>query len=369
MPQGRLRYYVLAGPLQDQHTTSTDLSVQTFIRDSVTVIGTYTPFFDLFLLWMPSAHVYFDSYAIYNPSALATQHPEWIMKDVSGNQLFIPWGCANGTCPQYAGDFANPAFVAYQISQIRQYLFPAAAVAGFRGLWLDDVNLSMRASDASGNEVAPVDPATRAPMTAGAWAWYFQAYMTAIRAALPPSIAVLHNSIWFTPDSSFVHAEIGAADYINLERGFSDPGITGGTGQFSLSALMKFIDLVHSLGASVVIDEYFVANLNYAVAGYFLTNNGNDMIGFADLPLIQAGWPRILSANLGAANWGSRSQPQPGLWTRHFTGGDVYLNEPGNLPVTFSLLAPVMYDSDGVAHSSPVTLNPQTGVTLFYKKP
>ena len=47
-----------------------------------------------------------------------------MLKDPQGNALYIPWGCADGTCPQYAGDIANPAFIDYQIAQIKN-CFPA----------------------------------------------------------------------------------------------------------------------------------------------------------------------------------------------------------------------------------------------------
>src|SRR5205085_10818824 len=35
-----------------------------------------------------------DVYAIYKDGALATQHPEWILRDQSGNELYIPYGCS-----------------------------------------------------------------------------------------------------------------------------------------------------------------------------------------------------------------------------------------------------------------------------------
>src|SRR5438067_11680782 len=57
----------------------------------------YSPYFDSRTAWYPNGYAYIDSYAIYTGSALATQHPEWILKDANGNKLFIPWACSNGS--------------------------------------------------------------------------------------------------------------------------------------------------------------------------------------------------------------------------------------------------------------------------------
>src|SRR5207244_5446572 len=50
--------------------------------------------------------------------------------------------------------------------------------------------------------------------------------------------------------------QIKAADYVNMERGFNDSGLTGGTGIWSVFAMMRFIDNVHSYGSHVIIQSY-----------------------------------------------------------------------------------------------------------------
>ena len=46
---------------------------------------------------------------------------------------------------------------------------------------------------------------------------------------------------------------MAAATLVNLEPGFGDAGLTGGTGQWSLYSLMLSIDSVHSVGSRVFI--------------------------------------------------------------------------------------------------------------------
>jgi hypothetical protein len=49
---------------------------------------------------------------------------------------------------------------------------------------------------------------------------------------------------------------MAAATLVNLEPGFGDAGLTGGTGQWSLYSLMLSIDSVHSVGSRVFIEDY-----------------------------------------------------------------------------------------------------------------
>ena len=106
---GTVRYCQRATQPWDSATSSTDPAVQASMRQNIWRLNTYTPYFDNKLSWMPNALVYIDSYAIYTNSPVASAHPEWILKDQAGNSLYIPWGCSNGSCPQYAADIANPS--------------------------------------------------------------------------------------------------------------------------------------------------------------------------------------------------------------------------------------------------------------------
>lgn len=365
MGTGNVRYFQLAGPVWDQFTSSTDPAMQTAIRNTLARIGTYSTYFDAKLPWMPRAFVYFDSYAIYTTGPVA--HPEWILKDAAGDNLYIPWGCADGTCPQYAGDISNPAFVASQIAAIQAALAGNASTPfGYMGLWLDDVNLNMSVGNGAGALVTPIDRATGQPMLPSAWRAYFANYVEAIRKALPQTIEILHNSVWSAalvpsaPDI-FVRRQINAAGYINLERGFGDPGLTGGTGFWSLSNLMNFIDYVHSVGTAVVIEDYYVANRLYSVACYLLIQNGSDFIGFSDQT--PANWPsNLYLIALGPAV--NARHKWSGIWRRDFYHGFALVNEPGAAPITITLPAG-MTDADGIPTAS-VTLGPSSGGVFKY---
>jgi hypothetical protein len=100
---GTVRYFQWAGSNWDSFTSSTDPHMQSMIRNDVSRMGTYTPFFNPKRSGMPRTQVYFDSYNIYSNFALATQHPEWILEDSMGRKRYIPRGCSGETCPRYAG--------------------------------------------------------------------------------------------------------------------------------------------------------------------------------------------------------------------------------------------------------------------------
>lgn len=314
------------------------------------------PYFNTNLSWMPNTWVYADLYAIYPNSTMATSHPEWILHDASGNKLYIPWGCANGTCPQYAADISDPGFRSWWISSTT-----TALAAGYKGVWVDDVNLEFRVSDGNGNAVAPIDFNTGLPMTATTWRMYMAQFVEQIRAALP-AYEILHNSIWYASPTEYsdpyVLRQIQAADYINMERGISDSGVTGMTGQFSVGDFLGFVDVVHSYGKNVVYDEY-ASNGDYALAGYFLISNGNDAIG--NQQMTPDNWWTGYEVNMGTPQgpryiWNN-------LLRRDFSQGLVLLNPPKTAPVTVTLPGPMTKLDDG-SNVSVVTLNPGQGIVL-----
>ena len=116
---------------------------------------TWAPYFDSRLDWYPNAWAYRDAYAVYRGSAQANAHPEWILKDAGGNKLYIPYGCGGGDCPQYAGDIGNPAFRAAWIANAR-----ATMSQGYKGLYIDDVNMQWRVGNGAGRDVDAIDPRT-----------------------------------------------------------------------------------------------------------------------------------------------------------------------------------------------------------------
>ena len=170
--------------------------------------------------------MYDDAYAIYPGSQMASQHPEWILKDAAGNNLYIPYGCSGGSCPQFAGDISNVEFRRNWIAEASAHI-----AHGYRGLFVDDVNLEQRTGNGQGQQVAPVDRSTGQPMSAASWRAYMAEFMAEIRAALP-NAEIVHNALWFansdagTNDPS-IRREIESANYVLLERGVNDSGLTG----------------------------------------------------------------------------------------------------------------------------------------------
>ena len=228
------------------------------------------------LSWFPNSWNYRDSYAIYNGNGEVTtwinqHHPEWILHDASGNKLYINFACNNnGSCSQYAADIGNKDFIHFWLTgcdlkgicdnvPIGQGGEEGIIALGYKGVFIDDVNMNMDTSNGTGNPVTPMDSNTGKPMTQLAWSQYMANFMVAIRQALPKNIEIAHNAVWFeggnggvtsdNPDPQDLNKEIQSANWIDLERGIVDGGIGSGGGHFGIDSMFKYVDLVHSLCA------------------------------------------------------------------------------------------------------------------------
>jgi hypothetical protein len=154
----------------------------------------------------------------------------------------------------------------------------------------------------------------------------------------------VHNAIWYAGGSQrqanpAVQRQIRAADWIEIEHGVNDSGLTGGNGQWSLRALFDYIDSVHAAGKRVVIDgaggqNPTPASLEYALACYFLISTGRDALGDGGAATPDSWWPGF-DVQLGAPV-GPRTD-WSGLMRRDFTGGMALVNEPSAKPVTVTL--------------------------------
>ncbi|HEV2981511.1 MAG TPA: putative glycoside hydrolase [Solirubrobacteraceae bacterium] len=358
--QGAVRFLGGSNQAFDAYTSGRDPAYGAFLRQHFSRMIVYSPYFDDKTSWYPRGWVYKDAYAIYRGSALAGEHPQWILKDGAGNPLFIPFACAQGSCPQYAGDISNPEFRSYWIASAR-----ATLAHGYHGLFIDDVNMEQRVSDGSGTLVAPIDDATGQPMTAEAWRRYMSVFMQEVRAALP-GVEIAHNVEWLadTPrraSDALIAAEIRAADYVNLERGVNDTGIRGGDGPYSLSGFLAYIDSVHALGRGVVLDGSASesAGIEYSLAAYLLISTGNDLVSAKGMTPDH--WFSGFDLNLGQA-LGPRREWM-GLLRRDFAGGIALVGAPESGSHSALLPAP-MRTLAGQTVSS-VTLGPASGVVLL----
>jgi Hypothetical glycosyl hydrolase family 15 len=319
---GQVRFIKEAKSDFDRYTRNPSPQRADWMRDHFFRQKAYAPYFDQRLSWYPNGWAYKDLYAIYVDEDLAREHPEWILRDSQGRKLYIPWGCSGGTCPQYAGDVGNPAFRAHWISQAR-----ATMAAGYKGLFVDDVNMEFRVGDGSGEEVAPIDPRSGRTMSHASWRRYVAEFVEGIRGKLA-GVEVAHNPIWYSghADES-VRRALLAADYVNLERGVNDKGLTRGGGQFGYETLLEHVDWLHGRGKAVVFDSYAKdrAGAEYNLASYFLVNGTRD--GFrTDYRAVPDDWWTGYDVDLGAAR-GGRYEWR-GLLRRDFKNGYVLVNQP-----------------------------------------
>jgi hypothetical protein len=354
---GTVRFAKGAESAFDVYTSNPTAAQKAFMQSHYWRMRTYSPYFNSRLSWFQNSWVYRDSQAIYNPSDLATQHPDWILRDAQGNKLYIQFGCSGGSCPQYAADIGNPDFQADWIAGAKAQL-----AAGYKGLFIDDVNMVAKTGNGSGAYVAPIDPRTGLAMTDAVWQKYMADFMVRVRAEIP-GVEIVHNVLWPVPDTSAdVQRELNSADYLELERGFNDAGITGGTGYWGFQKLANFIDHRHAAGKGVILDGYddTVNGRMYGLATYFLVNNGrdalaNDAFGTPD------NWWSGYGTQLGNA-LGARYLKN-GVWRRDFAGGSVFANEPGSPSRTIQV-GTGFHDLGGVARTS-VTLGAGQGQVLL----
>jgi len=319
---GKVHFVVRTNPAFDTYLKAHTNESKQWFQSHVWRMMVYAPFFDDKLSWYPGGWAYINLYGLHTDWPVVSDHPEWLLRDAQNNPLYIPYDCANGACPLYAADVSNPQYRAYWISRARELV-----AKGYRGLWIDDVNLEFRVSDGSGRHVVPIDPSTGKAMLYEDWKKYIAAFCEEIRAAFP-NVEILHNSIWYAggPDRDLdpsVSRELQAADYINLERGVADRGLTGGEGEWSLDAFFRYADRRHAKGTGVIVDN--TGSLGeYGVAAYFLISSGKDGLGGHDVTPDR--WLAALDVDLGAP-LGPRSRVR-GVFRREFERGVVVLNEP-----------------------------------------
>ena len=342
----------------DSFTSNPSPAAQAWLRAHMWRMLVWSPYFDEKTAWYAQGWMYDDAYAIYRESSLVSQHPEWILHDSAGNRLYIPYGCSGGTCPQYAGDISNPAFRHFWIQRTKGIL-----AHGYRGLFVDDVNLEERVGDGSEAFVTPVGLA--GAISPSAWRAYMAQFMSEIRAAFPGA-EIVHNVIWFANASAGVsdpsiRRELEASNYVMLERGVNDSGITGGSGPWSLNAMLDFVDGVHSLGRGIVLDgaSSEAPGMEYNLAAYLLVSTGNDAV--SSQGQTPTSWWSGFEVNLGEATDARHSWNN--LLRRDFTGGMALVNPPGSPVQTVQLPNP-MRSAGGGAVSS-VTLPAASGVVLL----
>ncbi|MDA0171286.1 putative glycoside hydrolase family 15 protein [Solirubrobacter taibaiensis] len=339
----------------DRFTQAPTPAQQAWMRTKYWRMRTYSPYFDSRTAWYSGAWSYRNAMAIY-PNAPKPE--DWYLRDAQGRKLYIWYACGGGTCTQFAGDIGSPAYRAAWIADAKGDI-----QKGYKGLFVDDVNMQLRISDGNGNLQWPIDPRTGSPMNDQSWRRYMAEFMEQIRREIPTA-EIVHNSLWFDGDADpYIQRQHNAADLIEIERGINDSGLRGGEGVVSLRTLLKLIDRLHAKGKGVVMDASAPTHAErvYGLAGYFLISEGRDAMGN-----YQAGtpddWWAGYDTDLGEA-LGARYDLPNGVIRRDFTRGTVLLNTPDTSTQTVSLGAGYR-DVDGVERSA-VTLAPGTGAVLL----
>ena len=280
-----------------------------------------------------------------------------------GRKALHPLPCTGGTCPEYAGNIANAGFRQHWIEEAK-----ATLAKGYKGLFIDDVNMEFNVSNGHEEPSPPIDPATGQLMTYTAWRQYMAQFIEQIRAALP-NTEIIHNVVWFSDYPSriadpYIQREIKSANGVYLERGADDAGLTGGNGPWSLEAFISYEEGVNALGRYVIVGDASTTQQEqqYDLASYFLINDGSDAIdvGFSTPKQFWPGW----KVELGEARESRRVWE--GLMRRDFTGGIDLLNEPG-APTRTVRLPKRMENTQGEIVSS-VTLPAASGAVLRYRK-
>jgi hypothetical protein len=333
-PAGTVHFVKRTDTAFDRYTARPSAGFRGWMRARFWRAVVYTPYFDARTRWYPGGWVYLDLYAIHRGGALAREHPEWILRDAAGRRLSIPWGCETGRCPQYAGDVTDAGFRRHWIAMAR-----GALRHGYRGLWIDDVNLERRVSDSAGRPAEPVDARGGRPLTVTTWQRAVTRFVEEVRTALPAA-EIVHNAIWYAGAERLVRRQVAAADLVNLERGVNDAGLTGGDGRWSLRRLLAHVDGIHAQGRGVILDGFDAspAGRELSLAAYFLVSGGGDAVGLA--AATPERWWRGFEADLGEA-LGPRFE-SGGVLRRDFTGGTVLVSEPGAPARRVELPAPMV---------------------------
>ena len=359
---GEINVQLNASSEFDSTLTSATPEEQAFMNEHYSRMRGYAPFFDRALGWAPPAHFYQDLYALYRndprDEKLMQEHPDWVLRDAHGNALYIQFACGGGSCTQYAADVGSPAFRAHWIDMAR-----ANMVKGYDGIFIDDVNMEMKVSNGNGDFVRPVDPRTGAPMTDENWRRYVAEFTEQIRAAFPES-EIVHNSLWWMDrNDPYVQRQVAAADYVEMERGFADTGIVGGSGQWSYSNYLSYVDWLHSLGKGAVLEPHELDDQSrmFELGSYFLVSDGEDSIA-ADYGTHPDEWWSGWDTDLGAPQ--TERREWKGLLRRDFEGGVVIVNEPDAGAVSVKLPPRRWTDPDGNRVKRRVALEERSALVL-----
>jgi hypothetical protein len=345
---GKVRFLLRIDPSIDPFVASGNPADEQWIREHWWRMMVYSTWFDNKTHWYTGGLLYKDCCGIYlKQRDVLNDHPDWVMRDEAGNGLFIQYNCSpeQNVCSHYAADVGNPGFRRWWINEARTVIS-----RGYKGLWIDDVNMSWRISNGQGKFVNPVDPRTGRLMPEEDWRRDLADFMEQVRVELP-AIDIVHNAIWFAGPKGIrdldplIQREYRSADYINNEHGvYGDQGMRGGAGEWSYQTRLDYYDRVHALGKGVIIDEVAPESntpegRQFTLATYFLVSTGRDAVGNQKIHRSSEWWSGYdidLGDPLGPREMWS------GLYRRDYSAGIVLVNPPESPHRTVSFPSPLL---------------------------
>ena len=329
----------------------------------------HRPHADGYLPWFNGGLVYFKSHAVQNNADIPNQ--AWILKSASGVQARVKWSGGSCNFCQAALDIGNPEVRTWLINRAK------AAVAGpnnkaFKGLWVDDVNMTLGLASSSGQDLVPIDPRTGQPMTDANWQRYMAEWMEALRAALPTSVEIFHNAKYYWGTPTYTQRQVRAATGIHLEGGFSDyylgkdPWVDS---PYSVAALGRYIKMIHDQGRAVIMDSGASSDRlrDYGLAAYFIFAGDQDMLSNWSGNAPTDWWPGY-DTDLGAALTATPTAPtSSGLWRRDFANGIALMVQPTGLRQAVRL-SRAMVDTSGRVYdaNTDVWIEPRQAAVLTY---
>lgn len=354
---GKVQFVKRSAPAFDQYSTQ---AYSTWLNQKFWRFQVSDDFFRDKTSWYTRGWVYWNSFGIWPNDPEASTYG---LKTASGADVYLKYGYEDGAADRIAGDITNPAFRAARVAELKELL-----THGYKGAWIDDVNLDLDLWERNGTTRAtPYSPWLGRTVTAADWRIAMTVFMEEIRAAIPDK-ELMHNAVWYhgrIGTSRAYHPEVDrlikSADYVNKEWGINaDSGLGGGLDQWSNDALFSHIDKVHGLGRGVVIDDDASTNAerNFVLANYLLLSTGKD--GITDTSQTPVNWWSGWDTDLGQPK-GPRYKWQ-GAIRRDFTGGTAIIKEPG-APAGDVTLGGSMKTLDG-ATVTKVTLGPRQGAVL-----
>ncbi|UUY05489.1 IPT/TIG domain-containing protein [Svornostia abyssi] len=354
---GKVRFVKRSASAFDQYSTQ---AYSTWLNQKLWRFQVSDDFFRDKTSWYTRGWVYWNSFGIWPDDPQASTYG---LKTASGADVYLKYGSEDGAADRRAGDITNPAFRAARVAELKELL-----THGYKGAWIDDVNLDLDLWERNGTTRAtPYSPWLGRTVTAADWRIAMTVFMEEIRAAIPDK-ELMHNAVWYhgrvgTSREYFPEVDrlIKSADYVNKEWGINaDSGLGGGLDQWSQDALFSHFDKVHRLGRGVVIDDDAASNAerNYVLANYLLVSDGKD--GITDTSQTPVNWWPGWDTDLGQPK-GPRYKWQ-GAIRRDFAGGTAIIKEQG-APAGDVTFGGPMQTLDG-ATVSKVTLGPRQGVVL-----